>query len=179
MGAMTHTSSSPLYATRARVGVGLAAVGVFIGLMALGGCMSSDEPAHIVTVTAEPSVPTPASSTTATPKPAATTPKPATTTPALPLPGGMVLTVSQGEASPSCTNSVCYFVNLAWSGLEKGNHQVQCVTDQTGVGVFSDNSYYFDAADGDRELKCFMRNTGDEVWVVIDGVYESNHVDWE
>lgn len=91
----------------------------------------------------------------------------------------MTLDVSKGGVSPSCTSSVCYFIHLAWSGLEKGSHQVQCVTEQSGVGVFSDNSYYFDATSGDRELKCFHRNTGDEVWVVIDGMYESNHVDWE
>ena len=85
----------------------------------------------------------------------------------------MTLVVSQGGVSPSCTN--CYFVHLAWSGLEKASHQVQCATDD---GVFSDNSYYFDATTGDRELKCFHRDDGSKLWVVIDGVYESNHVDW-
>ncbi|MCJ7826751.1 MAG: hypothetical protein MUP36_00700, partial [Demequinaceae bacterium] len=58
------------------------------------------------------------------------------------------------------------------------SHRVQCATDDLNPNVWSDNSYYFGTTSGERELKCFLGHPGSHVWVVIDEIYESNHVNW-
>ncbi|MBN2176969.1 MAG: hypothetical protein JW722_04855 [Demequinaceae bacterium] len=164
---MLHVRHAMSTKYRRRAGVRLAAVGALVAVVALAGCSSGTPPKVTVTV--------PPPAVTASPGAGPADPG----DPGGPInPDGVVLIASQGGVASECTNSTCWYPHIIWDGLEKGSHQVQCVTDDLTPNVWSDNSYYFDAASGERELKCFLGHPGSEVWVVIDGIYESNHVDW-
>lgn len=181
---MPLTTRSPQVLSTSRARARLAAAAVFVALMTLTGCASG--PAPHVTVTVQPSDTTDASPTpvvTPDPDPVVTPePDPIVTPDPDPAPApdstALGLTVTQGELATECTSTVCHYVHLQWSGLTKGNHQVQCVSDASGVGVFSDRSIRFDTTGGERELGCFLGHPGSKVWVVIDGTIESLHADW-
>ena len=178
--------------TRAPVRVGLAAAAALLSLAALAGCAG---PVPVVTVT----VPSPAASdptaTPATPsesakptepskpstpaKPADPT-NPADPAPALPTvgPGGASIVVTQGPVAPECTHTVCYLVHVTWTNLKPGAHDTQCVSDQSDPATWSQSTYNYPTADGERDLGCFLGKPGSRVWVVIDGVLESPHANW-
>ncbi len=166
--------------TRATVGA-FAATIAFVALATLAGC-SSGASTPKVTVTITPTAPTPSASMPgpSTPGPEADPepePEPDPPEPEPPVnPGGVTLTASKGGVSPGCSGSTCWYPYLEWTGLEVGSHQVECVS--SAIGAWSDHSYHFDTEDGERELLCFVGYPGSTVWIVIDGIYESNHADW-
>jgi len=174
---------------RAAVGAFAAAIAL-VALATVAGC-SSGANTPKVTVTITPTAPTPTATMPgpSTPGPEADPPEPDPPDPDPPEPdppsnpGGVTLTASKGSLAPAdanCSSGKCRFVYLAWEGLTTGSHQVQCVTDAFTPNVWSDHSYQFDTASGERELLCRLFPYSDStVWIVIDGVYESNHVDWD
>lgn len=177
---------------RARVRAGIAAA----ALATLAGCAG---PAPVVTVTvpspaasdpaASPGTPSdpgkPSSpaepSTPAKPAPA-TTPAPGSGPTPGPLPtvgpGGASIVVTQGPVAPECTKTVCYLVHVTWTNLKPGAHDTQCVSDHSDPPTWSQSTYKYATADGERDLGCFLGKPGSRVWVVIDGTFESPHAAW-
>jgi hypothetical protein len=141
-------------------------VGALVALVALAGCGSLGGS-------------TPRKTVTVTPSPAASAGGDGGST-SNPNDGGVHLSVSTGGISPGCTSSTCYYVHLNWVGLEPGRHRVQCVTDGAGIGAWSDYSITFPTAGGVDDLDCYLgyASSGFHVWVIIDGIYESNHTNW-
>lgn len=168
----------------ARYRARLATAVALVALVSLAGCSSGTNPPKVtvtITPTASPSATATAGPEEPGPEPSNPQPEPEPEYTPPPSSGDVTLTVSKGGVDPLCTHTTCWDVHLAWEGLEKGNHIVECVTDVTGVDWQpSPPSYYFETEDGERELKCFLGygESGWHVWVVIDGIYESNHIDW-
>lgn len=156
---------------RPRARVGLAAVAALVALASLAGCAGPD-----VRVTQTVVVP-PASPDPSTAAPAAPADPAAPANPA-PDPGAASIVVTQGPVAPECTNSVCHIVHVSWTNLDPGPHVTQCVTDHGDVGAWSESTYDYPTADGERDLGCFLGYAGSHVWVVLDGTLESPHADW-
>jgi hypothetical protein len=181
---MENMSHSSGHVTRSKVGAVLAAAIGLIAIASLAGCSSSASTPK-VTVTITPTAPTPSATMPGPaspgpepePEPQPNPPEPNPPDPNPPAnPDGVTLSLSKGSVSPGCTSSTCWYPYLEWTGLDVGNHQVQCVS--SAIGAWSSNTMKFETADGERELLCYVGYPGSTVYVVIDGVYESNHVDW-
>jgi len=152
--------------------VGLAAVAAFVALASLAGCAGPD-----VQVTVTVVVPSVSSSASTDPADPAAPAAPAD--PAAPAnPGGASVVVTQGPVASECTNSVCHYVHVQWQNLEPGPHVTQCVTDHGDIATWSESTYNYPTADGERDLGCFLGYAGSHVWVVLDGTIESAHANW-
>jgi hypothetical protein len=168
----------------------LARVGLAAALIALVGCASPDVRVTVTAPAASPgasaaaSAANPGNPTPSAPAKPSTPakPAPATTTTPAPLPtvgpGGATIVVTQGPVAPECTHTVCYVVHVAWKNLDPGPHDTQCVTDHGTLATWSQSTYNYPTADGERDLGCFLGYPGSHVWVVLDGTLESAHADW-
>jgi hypothetical protein len=179
---------------RRRLAVSFVAVGALLSLTALTGCAASGAPEPAVTITITPGdstapnpTPTPpdvihpSPVITVTVTPPAVTPPPVVTPVVTPAPeptssGNLIASV--GAVSPGCTHSVCHYVHLAYTGLVPGHHEIQCVSDNAAVGAWSNYGNTFASSSGSIDLGCYLGYPGSHVWVIIDGVDESNHVNW-
>ncbi len=150
------------------------AAAALLALASLAGC--SAPPAHVTVTVAAPE-PTPAPSDAPT---GGSTDPANPTNPANPVPddGSPSIVVTQGPIAPECTHSVCHVVHVTWTNFDPGPHDTQCVTDHGDIATWSQSTYNFPTADGERDLGCFLGYPGSHVWVVIDGTLESEHADW-
>ncbi len=120
----------------------------------------------------------PSASATATPAAPAAPSDPGT--PANPVPdtGGASVVVTQGPVAAECTHTVCHYVHVSWQNLDPGLHVTQCVTDHGDIATWSESTYNYPTANGERDLGCFLGYAGSHVWVVLDGTLVSNHAAW-
>ncbi len=174
---MAATISSPHRAAHRRVRVGLTAVAALAALATLTGC-SGGATAPRVTITVPPTEAAPSDTPPepAQPQPADPGDSGAPANPITYIDDGLVVT--QGDVAPACTHSVCHYLHVAWSGLQKGWHSVQCVSDLASVGAWSEGNYEFAATVGERDIGCFLAYPGSHVWIIIDGEIESPHAYW-